>query len=260
MSPIQLHLIRHGQGYHNLKEDYTIPDPDLTPLGEQQSSLLSQLIPNIQAINCIFASPMRRTLQTALLTFQTLFQSNPTLRIIALPELQETSSDPCDTGSSIAELRKEYEGKPVDLSLLYEGWNDKSVGKFRPTTDLTEQRAGEVRKILQDKAQGNVAVVAHGGLLHYLTEDWEGSSSGSGTGWTNCEYRTYVFDHSSSDAIERAAIIETNDSIQRRYASGSYRPLTPAEQRELRVEAEKMWAADGYIVLSESKESQRVIA
>ncbi|KAF2008715.1 phosphoglycerate mutase, partial [Aaosphaeria arxii CBS 175.79] len=191
--PTVLHLIRHGQADHNLHEDYDLPDTSLTPEGEQQSLALAYKIPNISSITCIYASPMRRTLQTALLTFRGVLHLRPDLRIIALPELQETSDFACDTGSSLAQLRLEFKSEPVDLSRLFEGWNDKKEGRFRPTTDLTEQRAGEARKIIRDEAEGTVAIVAHGGVNHYFTEDWEGSSSGSGTGWKNCEYRTYKF-------------------------------------------------------------------
>ncbi|KAL1602582.1 hypothetical protein SLS60_005998 [Paraconiothyrium brasiliense] len=145
MPPTQLHLIRHAQGYHNVREDYNLPDTLLTPEGEQQ-----------------------------------MLHFNPKLRIVALPELQETSDFACDIGSSIAQLRKEFEGKPVDFSHVPEGWNDKKSGRFRPTTGLTEQRAGEARRIIWEESEGTVAVVAHGGFNHYFTEDWEDSSSGSG--------------------------------------------------------------------------------
>ncbi|KAJ4348716.1 uncharacterized protein N0V89_010094 [Didymosphaeria variabile] len=256
MPPTQLHLIRHAQGYHNLREDYNLPDTLLTPEGEQQSIALSHEIPDIFSINCIYASPMRRTLYTALLTFRTVLHFNPNLRIIALPELQETSDFACDTGSPLAQLRKEFEGKPVDFSHVFEGWNDKKSGRFRPTTGLTEQRAGEARRVIREEAEGFVAVVAHGGVNHYFTEDWEGSSSGSGTGWKNCEFRTYKFDDSSSSAVEWAAIVETEGSIRRRFPTGDYRELTPIEQYKLRDTTEKSWAADGYISLGEADEFQ----
>ncbi|KAL5436248.1 hypothetical protein PMIN05_006829 [Paraphaeosphaeria minitans] len=158
---------------------------------------------------------MRRTIYTALLTFQTMLHFNPDLRIIALPELQETSDFACDTGSSLAQLQREFAGKPVDLSHLFEGWNE-----------------------------GIIAVVAHGGFNHYFTEDWEGSSSCSGTDWKNCEYRTYRFDASFSSAVERAAVVETDDSVRRRFPKGDHQKPTPTQQHDLRIETEESWAAD----------------
>lgn len=49
------------------------------------------------------------------------------LKVIALPEIQETSDVPCDVGSDVSALRKEIEEKnlPVDIELVPEGWNDK---------------------------------------------------------------------------------------------------------------------------------------
>lgn len=81
-----------------------------------------------------------------------------------------------------------------------------------------------------------------------------------GTGWKNCEYRTYVFDKSSKDAIKRAAIVETNTSVQRRFPSGYHQRLNSAEQHELRLAAEKSWAADGYIVLHEAGDDDAAVS
>ena len=145
------------------------------------------------------------------------------------------------------------------------------------------------RRVLEEIEGGEVVVVAHGGLLHYLTEDWRGSGDGhgewifrlssfsliplfasqflggilvdhvanngplTGTGWKNGEVRTYVFDRSSAAAIERAAIQETKESIALRFSGEKYVPLTAQEQYDLRVGTERAWARDGYIELSEEE-------
>ncbi len=46
-------------------------------------------------------------------------------KVRALPNAQETADLPCDTGSPIEILRKEMEGKKVDLGLVEEGWDSK---------------------------------------------------------------------------------------------------------------------------------------
>ena len=122
---------------------------------------------------------MRRTLQTALLALHPHLEADPSLRIIALPELQETSGLPCDVGSGIGALKAEFGVQPVDLGGLSEGWEEKR-GIFRPTTGETARRAEVARRVLSEIEGGRVVVVAHGGLLHYLTEDWEGSGDGHG--------------------------------------------------------------------------------
>lgn len=64
--------------------------------------------------------PLRRTIYTALLAFAPVFERNPGLKIIALPDLQEVSDLPCDCGSDLETLKKEVieNNLPVDLSLI----------------------------------------------------------------------------------------------------------------------------------------------
>lgn len=171
MAPI-VHLVRHGQGYNNLP---TTPpdavDPTLTPLGESQCRTLAQKFPYHSSIEAIVASPLRRTLQTALIGFEPETQSG--LTITALPEAQEISDFGADTGSDLKVLRKEMEGKPVDLSLVTEEWNSKR-GKWGRATEAVDARADEVRRYLKERPEKEVVLVSHLGFLHHLTEDWEG--------------------------------------------------------------------------------------
>ena len=96
------------------------------------------------------------------------------MQVIALPELQETSDLPCDTGSDVDTLRKEMQAKPVNLSLVHDGWNDKK-GKWAPDAEAIENRAREARQWLKARPEKEIVVVTHGGFLHYFTEDWTDS-------------------------------------------------------------------------------------
>lgn len=181
MAPNNLYLIRHAQGFHNLGiENHAIRDPLLTPEGELQCTRLAKAIDNIQSIDCIVASPLRRALYTALITFREVLQAKPNMKIVALPELQETSSLPCDTGLPVDELRSEFKEQPIDFSLVPENWNDKLFGPFAPQTDFVSRRVEKARRFLQRRSEREVVVVTHGSLLHYLTEDWVGSLTGCG--------------------------------------------------------------------------------
>lgn len=203
MAPV-LHCIRHAQGYHNLNTaNHSIQDPLLTPLGEEQCAILAKAFPYQDRISRVVASPLRRTIYTALLSLDPAISSKK-LTVIALPELQETSDVPCDTGSNPDVLRKEIDEKklPVDLSLVKDGWNDKSMGtKWAPTSRAISARAKDARIWLRNLAaemvkngeEGDVVMVSHGGYLHYFTEDWEDSGVHAGTGWANTEYRSYTF-------------------------------------------------------------------
>ena len=93
------------------------------------------------------------------------------MTVIALPEVQETADVPCDTGTDIGVLKEEMTGKPVDLSRVMEGWNSK-MDRWAPTQHALETRAREARQWLKARPEKEIVVVTHGGLLHYLTEDW----------------------------------------------------------------------------------------
>ena len=91
------------------------------------------------------------------------------MKVIALPELQETSDLPCDTGSDIAILLEEFADQPVDLGLVVKGWNSKAE-KWAATNTAIKKRAREARVWLRAREEEHIAVVTHGGFLHFLTE------------------------------------------------------------------------------------------
>ena len=253
-----IHCVRHAQGFHNLNAaNHALPDPSLTPLGEAQCKALSSLfMPSFNKapkITHIVASPLRRTLYTALLSFPALISSG--LKVIALPEIQETSDLPCDTGSSLEKLQKEfsegeYEGK-LDLHLITPGWNNKQ-GRWSPASHAIEARALDARVFLLNLSKENnphsedreIIVVTHGGYLHYLTEDWDGYGKFTGTGWANTEFRSYELD-------AQARMTETRESRERRRQSKT--PLTEDEQRELRASAEQEALEQGFVGGGEAK-------
>lgn len=71
------------------------------------------------------ASPLRRTIYTALESFKPVFEAHPDMHLITLPDVQETSDVACDTGSEPQALRDEFAGKNVDFELVHEDWNNK---------------------------------------------------------------------------------------------------------------------------------------
>lgn len=152
-------------------------DPSLTPKGEDECQQLCQRFPYHQSVDLLVASPLRRTIYTALLSFRPEIERG--VKVIALPEVQETSSLPCDTGSDAVRLKQEMDGKPVDLSLVHDDWNSKS-GKWAPTVAAIEERTRQARQWLKARPEKEIVVITHGGLLHYFTEDWTESSTFDG--------------------------------------------------------------------------------
>ena len=169
MAPI-IHCVRHAQGYHNLSvANHTMPDPSLTPFGEDQCRQLARTFPYHDSVGLLVASPLRRTIYTALHSFTPEIERG--LSIVALPETQETADVPCDTGTDAKVLKEEMRGKPVDLSRVHEGWNSKT-GRWAPIASALEKRAREARQWMKARPEKEIVLVTHGGFLHYLTEDW----------------------------------------------------------------------------------------
>ncbi|BDD61334.1 hypothetical protein MAP00_006382 [Monascus purpureus] len=181
MPPI-IHCVRHAQAIHNLSvANHVIPDPILTDLGNEQCRKLREKFPYHSDVELVVSSPLRRTIATSLQGFEPVFQSREGLKLIVHPDLQETSDVPCDTGSNPEVLREEIEkgGLPVDLGLLFDGWNSKK-GPYAPTNKEIKNRARAARRWLKARPEKVIVVVTHGGFLHYFTEDWEDSSEYQG--------------------------------------------------------------------------------
>lgn len=177
--PTYVHLVRHAQGFHNLSTaNHQLPDPDLTPLGMTQCEQLCKQFPHHDKVTHLVASPMRRTLYTCLLSFDPAVKAGK--KVIALPELQEVSCLPCDTGSAPEKLAAEFEGQ-ADLGLVQPGWNDKGRNSpWAPDMQKLETRAKKARNYLRElgsqvkDGDAHIIAVTHGGFLHFLTQDWDG--------------------------------------------------------------------------------------
>ncbi|KAI0405106.1 phosphoglycerate mutase-like protein [Xylaria palmicola] len=241
MAPV-IHLVRHAQGYHNLSvENQWLRDPDLTELGKQQCEALSKVFPHHDKITHLVASPIRRTLFTCQLAFAPAVAAGR--RIVALPDAQEVSLYPCDVGSDVGPLRDEF-GDLVDFRLVAGDWNRKTPdSRYYPDPRKLEARARSARLWLRDLVRdagdddAQVVLVTHGGILHFMTEDWSGIDPGRGTGWENTEYRSYEFsDKTGQDP--HASLTELPESRRRR--QGHEISYTEAEQREMRAAYEAL--------------------
>ncbi|KAL4922319.1 histidine phosphatase superfamily [Aspergillus aurantiobrunneus] len=265
MPPV-IHCVRHAQGVHNLcTANHVVPDPLLTDLGNEQCAKLRHSFPRHDQIDLVVASPLRRTIYTALQSFEPVFKANPNLKLILLPDIQETSDVPCDTGSDPEVLRQEIEEKrlPVDASFVVDGWNVKT-GRYAPTHGAVGARARTARRWLKARPEKEIAMVSHGGVLHYFTEDWEDSSQFQGTGWVNTEYRTYEFtDKVDLDDLEgekldsdNASLVETLESRQRRGKKG---PMAGREeQKTFYKQGTQGWDAQGLQLSTAEREAAKV--
>lgn len=172
--PPTIHLVRHAQGWHNISvENETMHDPELTPTGEQQCRDLRAQFPFHDKLTRLIASPMKRTINTAIHSFG----RDGLYPIKTLDVLQELSDLPSDTGSSPAKL-KEVFGDKIDVSQVREEWTQKMDGQlFEPTLEKILARAKESRRLIREIANldsnDHVAVVSHGGFMHWLSDEWQ---------------------------------------------------------------------------------------
>ncbi|KAI9845108.1 MAG: hypothetical protein M1837_005112 [Sclerophora amabilis] len=232
--PEVIHFVRHAQGYHNVAiANHAMHDPALTPLGEKQCRDLRSSFPYMDSVDLVVASPLRRTLNTALLSFQPHIEKKG-LTVIALPDVQETADLPCDTGSEPDILVRDFAGQPVDFGLVEPGWNIKGYGKYGFTTKQLTARALRARKWLYARPEKEIIVVTHGGFLHHLTQDWSDRTRFRDTGWANTEFRSFRFKEAPGDDFP---LVETQ--VSKYLRAGTEQPLTTQERVELKLTEKK---------------------
>ena len=107
-----IHLFRHGEAAHNV-EGINLQDPLLTTTGEKQAVSIIKNYVFLNNPTLVLISPLRRCIQTALYAFHPDFNEDATKYfshnplILAMPHLQETTENPCDTGSPLEVLKNE---------------------------------------------------------------------------------------------------------------------------------------------------------
>lgn len=178
MSSKVVHLFRHAQAYHNSARDNSLPDPSLTPDGIAQAKEITKNYRFLNKPTLILVSPLRRCVQTALYAFHPDFNKDiakrfpNTPKFVALPQLQECSAKPCDTGSCLDNLREEFPFVGLFWETLFESenWLDKSEGTpYANDNVMLSKRAEFVRNYIRDQLWDNeIIIVTHGDFSHYL--------------------------------------------------------------------------------------------
>ncbi|TGO22509.1 hypothetical protein BPAE_0165g00240 [Botrytis paeoniae] len=188
---IIVHFVRHAEGYNNLRTAGAgnLTDPLLTPHGKSQCLTLRTQFSHLKPQH-ILCSPLRRTLQTALLSLS----PRTTIPITVDPDLREYSSVPNCTGSPIAELKRKHEGVGigVDFSRVKEGWERNGErdggyveGRWRRSREQRERSQRVLKRLWEvgregleaerEKGSGRdveILVISHGEFLHGLTGDY----------------------------------------------------------------------------------------
>ncbi|KKA28021.1 hypothetical protein TD95_003697 [Thielaviopsis punctulata] len=187
-------------------QDYDLHDPGLTSEGEEQCRKLHEnLKKRFSDVNpsdiAVIVSPMRRTIQTALIGLDFLLQQG--VRFVADADWQETTSKPCDTGSDIATLKSEFPA--IDFSTLDPVFPDKTSDAGKPyewgRTALLA-RGVRARENMRTRPEKWVIVVSHSGFLRQAVSGWW---------YFNADYRIFDFVEDESEETGLKLREETNE-------------------------------------------------
>eukprot|EP00421_Protoceratium_reticulatum_P030365 CAMPEP_0168479058 /NCGR_PEP_ID=MMETSP0228-20121227/63274_1 /TAXON_ID=133427 /ORGANISM="Protoceratium reticulatum, Strain CCCM 535 (=CCMP 1889)" /LENGTH=145 /DNA_ID=CAMNT_0008495331 /DNA_START=1 /DNA_END=434 /DNA_ORIENTATION=- len=96
-------LVRHGQGAHNVRKDYSIPDPALTAKGLRQAEDLRGAV-ELAGAELVVVSPLTRALQTA----RAVWGERPPLPVLVTALHSERVDEPCDRGRTKSELEAQF--------------------------------------------------------------------------------------------------------------------------------------------------------
>lgn len=154
--------VRHAQGHHNVnvsiycslsprskaehaQNQWRIYDATLTDLGHQECATLAKNFPHHKKVDLLVASPLRRTIQTAVLSFGPVL-ARPEVPFLLHPKAQEVSERNCNIGFERDELKNvvkglfegqdlgfDLEGR-VDYDGVVDGWNSKVVTNISTST------------------------------------------------------------------------------------------------------------------------------
>lgn len=133
---------------------------------------------------------MRRTLQTATQALGFLIQAG--VPVILRAEFQENSDKPCDTGSAIAEMSKEwhmYDWSTVDP--VYPA----KTGLYTFDKDSLIHRGVVAKKWLSSRPEKVIAVVSHAGFLRLGLSQRK---------YENADFRIFDFAEDGVTLVERA--------------------------------------------------------
>jgi broad specificity phosphatase PhoE len=180
--PPKLLLIRHAQALHNVDGDWSFRDPKLSELGEQQSRELHKSLKESKIgneVEVIVVSAMRRTLQTATIGLDWLIKKG--VKVMPDASWQENADKPCDTGSPISVMKKEF--PQYDFSSVDPSYPDKttdlSTNPYAFTQKAILARGQTCLKALYARPEKVIAVVSHSGFLRtavcnrmFFNADW----------------------------------------------------------------------------------------
>ncbi|KAK2606044.1 hypothetical protein QQS21_003562 [Conoideocrella luteorostrata] len=222
--PPKIVLIRHAQALHNVEnklrpsspshsvtptntliQEYSLRDPKLTQLGESQCQHLQEsLFQRFGKVpiqdTAVIVSPMIRTMQSATLALDWLVDKLP---FEASADWQENSSQPCDTGSPIANPSPFPHITFADLDPVWPDKTSPSARRYFHTRSAIVERGRLVLEALFNRPEKLIFVVSHAGFLRVGV---------TGCYFMNSDYRIFDFEQGLQDG--RRAIKQDESTIE----------------------------------------------
>jgi len=208
----RVHFLRHGQASHNpraeaarsagcshddflrlMKEDDAF-DAGLTDLGRAQAHATANAIGHMldSCIELVVSSPLSRALDTSSLVLPKATARVPRI-FMAHDDLRECSGWMLSAKRrSRTELAARY--PECDFSLLQTEGDELWSEELEPTSQ-TAARGVAFLEWLSERPETEVAVVAHGGIFHYLLNECKSrvrSDAVTAARFHNCELRSCV--------------------------------------------------------------------
>jgi broad specificity phosphatase PhoE len=222
-----VHFLRHGQAMHNpraeaaradgcdfdtflrlMKEDDAF-DADLTPVGRSQAETAARLGSKTSTVQLVVSSPLSRALDTAKLVLPDATQAGR--RFVACDNLRERS------GWFLNARRRPRTEQAArypacDFSLLESEDDELWLGcadELERTSNVAE-RGYRLLQWLAEREEEEIAVVAHGGLFHYLLNEHpkvQAADAAAAARFGNCELRTFTLSWTEGGAEGRDFVV-----------------------------------------------------
>ncbi|CAF0877049.1 unnamed protein product [Adineta ricciae] len=165
-----VYYMRHFEALHNVRPyDFSIRDPELSAQGQSQAASAIQVLETIPIIDLVVCSPLKRTLQTYLL----MFGNRRNLPLIIHPDIQEVCNEPCDTGSSVEDLKKTFPTLTSELDVFEQTfggveWLEKTKVTSIYSLHQVEQRRKRFLQWLMNRPERHIFVISHNLMLQEL--------------------------------------------------------------------------------------------
>lgn len=156
---LKLYLVRHGQTFWNVeKRIQGQAESDLTAEGIRQSELLGKRLAEVK-FDCIYVSPLRRTLQT--LKAMSLDSAVPVVEDHRLMEICMGDWQ----GELVVDLKRDY---PEEIECFWTNPHAFSRATCETYKQVYDRGVDFVSSVVERYKSGNVLVVTHGAFLKIL--------------------------------------------------------------------------------------------